>query len=157
MSGPLTVSSSRAVPAELERTFEVTMSQPLPRLFRRRFGPLPPIKEVRDQPATWDGVGQSRLIVLSGGGTMRETLTKVDRPRAFGYLIDEVTGPMKPIAAKVEGEWSFEPTGTGTRVTWTWTIHPPNQVGEFLLPVFGRFWKGYARQALEELEQVLAG
>lgn len=157
MSRPLTVSSSRVVPAEHERTFDVTMAEPLPRLFSRRFGPLPPIKEVRDQPATWDTVGQSRTIVLSDGGTLQETLTSVDRPRAFGYDIGEVTGPMKPIAAKVEGEWRFEPAGTGTRVTWSWTIHPANKFGELLLPLLGWFWNGYARQALEELEEVFTG
>jgi len=41
---------------------------PLPTLFKRWYGPIPPIKEVRDQSGDWDTVGQSRRIFLTGGG-----------------------------------------------------------------------------------------
>ena len=47
----------------------------------------------------------------------------------------------------------LHPAGTGTNVTWRWTIHP--RLTAPVLPVFGRMWKGYARQALEELSAQL--
>jgi hypothetical protein len=157
MAKPLRVASSRTVPVPVERAFDVVMPEPLPALFSRRYGPIPPIREVREQPPTWDSVGQSRRIVLADGGTLKETLTSVDRPTSFGYDITDITGPMKPLAGRVEGLWTFESAGTGTRITWAWTIHPANAVSGLLLPVFGRFWRGYARQALEEVERVLVG
>ena len=157
MAKPLRVSSSRSVPVPPERAFDVVLPEPLPSLFSRRYGPLPPIREVRHQPATWDAIGQTRTIVLADGGTMVETLTSVERPRSFGYTITDVTGPLKPLADHIEGLWSFDPAGTGTRVTWAWTIHPANRVAALALPVLGRLWQGYARQALEEVERVLVG
>ena len=57
----------------------------------------------------------------------------------------------------VDGEWVFEPIGNGTNVTWRWTIHPRTALTAPLLPVFGKLWKGYARQSLEELSRQLVG
>jgi hypothetical protein len=128
---------------------------PLPTLFRRWYGPIPPIRAVVDQAGDWDAVGKSRTIVLTGGGSMREQLTSYDPPRSFGYTLSDVKGPMAPIVARVEGLWSFEPVGTGTKVTWRWTIYPRSAFTARVLPVFGRLWRGYARQSLEELSNQL--
>lgn len=64
---------------------------------------------------------------------------------------------MRPLAGTVDGQWSFEPVGTGTRITWSWTIHPASRAASYALPAFGRIWRGYARQALEEVERLLLG
>jgi hypothetical protein len=154
---PLELTQSRTYPVAVERAYDVVLSTPLPALFSRRYAAMPPIREVRDQQGPWATVGQSRTIRLADGGTIRETLTEVDRPRAFGYRLADVTGPMKPLVAEVEGRWSFEPAGTGTQVTWAWTVHPRATVGRLAMPVFARMWRGYARQALEELEPILVG
>ena len=116
---------------------------------------MPPIKAVVDSPLTWGEVGQSRTILLQGGGSMRETLTAFDRPASFRYRIDQITGPMKPLVAHVDGEWAFEPCGTGVRITWTWTLHPTSGYSAPLVGVIGRFWQGYARQAFDDLEALL--
>jgi hypothetical protein len=150
------VSASRSVPAPLERTFDVVLTEPLPRLFSRRYGPIPPIREVRDQTGdVWGTVGQSRRIMLSDGGSMSERLTTVERPTVFGYHITELTGPFKALISSLDGEWTFQQAGTGTRITWTWTLYPASSVARYALPVFARLWRGYARQALEEVEKVL--
>ena len=146
------LSESRTLPVALDDAFARTMPAPLEQVFTSRSGPLPPVKEVRDQPATWDTVGQARTIVLADGGTMRETLTTVDRPHSFGYDLTDVTGAFKAIVTTASGSWAFEPVGTGCRVTWSWTLHPRGLVGRLAMPVLGRFWHGYARKALAELE-----
>ena len=127
----------------------------LPTLFSRRYAALPAIREVRDQAGEWAHVGQTRTIVLADRSTMRETLVAVDRPRSFGYRIDELHGPMRPLASSVHGLWSFEEAGTGVRITWSWTVHPASAATGLLMPAFGRMWQGYARQALEQLEKLL--
>ncbi len=150
------VSSSRSVPAEVERSFDVVLAEPLPRIFCRRYGPFGPVREVRDQTGEeWGTVGQSRRIVLTDGGAITERLTAVDRPTAFGYQISEVKGPLKALVSTIAGEWRFEPAGTGTRITWTWVLEPASSVSRCALPVLGRLWRGYARQALEEVEKIL--
>ena len=149
-----TFSVSRTVPVPVEEAFGRVLAAPLPVLFSRRYGPLPPVRETRG-PDSWDSAGLARTVVTSDGGTMREELTAVERPSSFRYRISEVTGPMKPLASSVDGEWSFVPAGTGVRVTWTWTVYPASRPAALALPAFGRLWRGYARQALEEVERLL--
>lgn len=153
----LVVEQSRKVPATVADAFAATLPLPLPELFRRWYGPIPPIKEVRDQTGEWASVGHTRTVVLTGGGSMREELTEVDPPRAFAYRLTDVTGPLAPLVAHVEGRWQFAPAGSGTTVTWSWAIHPRSRLAAPVLPVFGWLWKGYARQALARLSALLEG
>ena len=88
---------------------------------------------------------------------MRETLTSVDPPHSFGYTLNDVRSALAPLIDHVEGEWIFAPHGTGTKVTWRWTLHPKSALSAPLLPVFARIWRGYARQALETLSGHLVG
>jgi Polyketide cyclase / dehydrase and lipid transport len=151
----LQLAESRTYPAGVARTFDAVLSLPLPFLFQHRYAAIPPVKEVRDQDPVWGTAGQTRTIVLGDGGTVLETLTEVDRPRGFGYRLTEVTGPMKALAASVDGGFAFEPAGTGVRVTWHWTVHPRGRFGRAAMPLFARMWHPYARTTLERLEAVL--
>lgn len=155
MAQPLVVEQSRAIPVTVEAAFDGTVPIPLPTLFHRWYGPIPPIKAVHGQAGEWNAVGKSRTVQLTGGGSMHEQLTSYDAPRSFGYTLSDVKGPLAPLVDHVDGLWSFEPTGTGTKVTWRWTIHPRSAFTAPLLPVFGKLWLGYARQSLEELSNQL--
>lgn len=157
MAQPLAVEQSRAIPIAPQEAFARTLPMPLPTLFHRWYGPIPPIKAIRDQTGEWSAAGQTRTIVLAGGGTMRETLTGVDAPHSFSYLIDGLTGPLGALVDHVDGSWIFTPHGTGTRVTWRWVIHRKSALTAPALPVFGRIWLGYARQALGSLSDYLVG
>lgn len=151
------VERSRAIPVNPEEAFARTMPMPLPTLFHRWYGPIPPIKEIRDQHGEWNSAGETRTIALAGGGTMRETLTAVDQGRSFSYTISDITGPMAPLIDHVEGTWIFDPAGTGTRITWRWVLHPKSAFSAPAVPVFARLWRGYAGQALESLSDYLVG
>ncbi|HXH80359.1 SRPBCC family protein [Nocardioides sp.] len=150
----VTLSQSRAVPVAVDEAFDRVLAHPLTEIFRRRRLAIPPIKDVRDQQGDWGTVGQTRVIVLADGGTMLETLTSNDRPHSFGYTISEIRGPMKPLVASADGLWTFEPAGTGTRITWAWEL-TPTTAGRVAMPAFATMWRGYARQALEEIEAIL--
>jgi len=135
--------------------FDAVLPLPLPSLFSRRYAALPAIREVREQDGEWGSVGQTRTIVLADRSTMRETLVSVVRAESFGYRIDQLHGPMRPLACSVDGLWTFEEAGTGVRITWSWTVHPATAATALLMPAFGRMWQGYARQALEQLEGLI--
>jgi hypothetical protein len=153
----VTVERSRAIPIALAEAFSRTLPMPLPTLFRRWYGPIPPIKEVRDQRGEWNSTGETRTIALTGGGTMLETLTGVVPGHRFDYTIADITGPMSPLIDHVDGSWIFDPAGTGTRVTWRWVLHPKSALSAPALPVFARLWRGYAGGALETLSDYLVG
>lgn len=155
MAQPLVVEQSRTIPMGQAEVFRDLVPMPLPDLFRRWYGPIPPIKETRDQTGDWNAVGQSRTVVLVGGGSMRERLTRFDSPHSFGYTLTDIKGPLAPLVDFVDGEWVFEPIGAGTSVTWRWTIHPRSALAAPLMPIFGKLWKGYARRSLEELSRQL--
>lgn len=154
---PVTVQESRAIPVALDDAFRDTVPIPLPDLFGHWHGPIPPIKEVRDQVGEWGTVGQTRTVFLTGGGSMREELVVVDPPRLFGYRLDEIRGPMGPLVKRIEGEWSFEAVGTGTEVTWRWAIHPRSDLLRPAVVGIGHLWHGYARKALAVLSDQLIG
>lgn len=150
----VTLSESREVQVPVEEAFDRVLVHPLPELFRRRRLAIPPIKAVRGQVGEWGTVGETRTIVTTDGGSMFETLTSVERPHSFGYSIAEVRGPMKPLVSGVDGRWSFESAGGGTLITWTWVL-TPTAIGRVAMPAFGAMWRGYARQALDEVASIL--
>lgn len=154
MARSIAVQASRAIPAEPRRAFDITLPIPLTEIFSRRYGLLPPVRQIRDQHGAWGQVGQSRTVVTADGGTMRELLTGVDAPHSFSYRVDGITGPLRPLVDNIDGRWEFTPYGTGTKVTWGWTLHATT-LGAPTMPLVVRMWRGYARQALEQLSEQL--
>ena len=156
MPEPLHVSHTGVVPGERGDVFARVLVEPLENIFRRRHLAIPPIRERRDQEGTWGTPGQTRTIVLADGGTMRETLTVVDPPHRFGYTIDRVTGPMRPLVSTVQGTWSFAPEGeSATRITWEWLVQPRRFAGPAMVP-FATMWRGMAARAFDDLRALVA-
>lgn len=155
MANSVVVEQSRAIPVAVEDAFARTLPISLPVICAQWYGIIPPIKEVRDQTGGWDAPGQTRTLLMVGGGRVRETLTSVDPPRSFGYTLSDISGALATLVRSVDGIWSFTPAGTGTRVSWQWTLHPKSSASAPLLPVFAKMWKGYARVVLEKLSAQL--
>jgi hypothetical protein len=155
MAQPLVVEQSRAIPVGQEEAFHGTLAISLPTLCRRWYGPIPPVKAVREQTGDWLTVGETRTLKLAGGGSVREELLRIDAPDSFGYQLSDIKGPLSALVSRVDGEWTFTPAGTGTKVTWRWTLHPRSVLAVPVLPAFGRLWLGYARLTLEELSNQL--
>jgi hypothetical protein len=153
----LVVAESLVVPVAAEEAFQRTLPAPLPDLFRRWHGPIPPVREVREQTGAWDASGQTRVVCLAGGASMREELTSVEPPRSFGYQLTGIRGPMAVLVDHVVGEWIFTPVAGGTEITWRWDIYARSPLTSWAVPVFGRIWKGYARKALRDLSAMLTG
>jgi hypothetical protein len=149
------VDASRLVPVEPTVAFDRLIAAPLPEVFSRGYAAFPAIREVTDEPDEWGTVGQSRTIVLADGGRLRETLTSVDRPDSYAYVLDDIEGRLRPFVRAVDGVWSVTPEGTGARIGWAWTLHATRSPARLTMNVIGRMWKGYADRALVELETIL--
>jgi hypothetical protein len=153
MATPTTVHRSGTVPAPLETVFEAALSLPLPQLYRRRYGPMPPIVEVRDQQGAWDSPGQARVFVLADGGEMREEMLSLDPPHMFANRLTVLSGPFRPLVGTIEETWSFRTVGDATEATWEWHLYPRSAVAKLLVPLVGRLWLGYARGVLAQLAE----
>jgi hypothetical protein len=144
MAPPYLLSSSTVVPAPPDLAFDGVLNAPLSELFPERAGLIPPVRECIGQEGAWDTVGQTRTVVLTDGSTNLETLVTADRPGIYRYRLSAFTGPLKALVAGVDGSFSFVAEGSGTRVTWSWSLHPTNAVTRLALPVLGVFWRQYA-------------
>ena len=155
MASTLAVQQSRVIPVAVDDAFAGTLPIPLTTIFSRWYGPIPPVAEVREQVGEWGTAGQTRVVAFKGAGGMREKLTSVDPPRSFGYSITGITGPLGLLVGSADGEWTFEPSGSATTITWHWNIHAASAISAPLLPLVGALWKGYARQSLATLSAEL--
>src|SRR5262249_6872571 len=143
-------------PASMEAAFDAILPAPLEQVFQRGYGPIPAIRGTEQlQPGPWGQDGYVRTIRMADGGAVREELTRVDRPTAFGYTLSEVSGPMKFLAARVEGLWTFTAEDSGTRVTWEWIVYPASALSAPLLPVFAMLWRQFAKRSLETIAGLL--
>lgn len=142
---------SRVIPVDVDAAFHGTLPMPLPTLFSRWYGPITPIKAVRDQTGDWGSAGQTRTVVQVGGGSMREALTLVEPPHVFGYTLSEIRGALAPLVDHIDGQWLFAPVPTGTEVTWRWSVHPRSAAAALVMPAFAKLWRGFAKQSLERL------
>lgn len=150
------VEASRLVPVAPAQAFDRLLGARLPELFSRRYGAFPPVRETVDEPEDWGRSGQTRQILLSDGGRLRQTLTSVDPPRRFAYRLDDIHGPLSPFVRMIDGEWTVTPEGTGARIGWSWTFHPTAPLARLTPMVIGRMWQGYATRALAELETIVS-
>lgn len=156
MTTVTSVRRSRVIPAPVATVFEAALSLPLPQLYRRRYGPMPPIVEVRDQVGAWETPGQTRVFVTADGGSMREEMLALERPHHFTNRLTVLKGPFKPVVATVEETWSFRAQGDATEATWEWNLHPRSAVSAVVVPVVARLWRGYAREVLAQLAEEVA-
>jgi hypothetical protein len=150
------VAESHRVSLPLEEAYARTVVASLPDVFAKRQLLLPPVVRVEGQEGEWGShVGQTRTIRTSDGGSMVETLREVDPPHRFGYRIDHLRGPMRPLVRHLDGAWTFEAEGAGTTITWSWELTPTSPVTAPLVAILGRMWHGYARRALVAVEQII--
>jgi hypothetical protein len=118
------IEQSRAIPVTPERAFRGIIEMDVPKVFHRRYGPIPPIRRVSGRDgANWSGtVGQTRILELAGGGSIRETVVSVDEPNSWTCAITDLRGPLALLLEKIDGQFLFAPAGTGTRITWRYNI-----------------------------------
>ena len=147
MAATYQLSESATLPTTPEAAYDAVVSAPLEDILGARVGLVPAITGCTGQHGPWGTVGQTRTITMSDGTRALETLVTADRPSDYRYRISDVRGlMMRPLVAGIDGRFAFEPTDTGTRVTWSWEMRATNSVTRMLLPALGPFWHRWARR-----------
>ena len=114
---------------------------------------MPAVVEVRDQTGGWDSPGQTRQLMLSDGGSVVETLVRVDPPAdgASGTFVYELSRFQKLFGRIVSGAravWVYTPDPLGTRIEWTYTYTARPGWGLVLRGIIRGFWAPYMRRVL---------
>ncbi len=118
-----------------------------PARFYPKSGVLPGVVAVRDQTGRWDAVGQTRTLVLSDGGTVKENL-RVVAPPLFAYELSTFTGFFGTLVAGGRSEWRVEPHGQGSSITWTYEFTAKPGWALVVATILRLAWASYMRRVL---------
>ena len=148
------------IPADLETVFDVLVPIDVTSILCGR-GLLPAVTAIEDQSGDWDGVGQSRIIRLSDGSGMLETLTSFDRPHSFTYLISEIGSVLRLLVSTMHGSWQFEDGGAVgetpiTHATWRYEFESRSILTRPLAWIIVKFfWRPYMAESLERATAIV--
>ena len=134
-------------PAGVARTFDV-LTPIDPSGFYPRFRVIPAVVSVTDQTGDWDAVGQTRMLHLSDGSTVVETITDVQRPGFFAYELTDFTKVFGPLVHHARAEWRFEAAEGGTRVIWSYTFFGRPGRGWIVGLIIRFAWAAYMRRVI---------
>lgn len=112
---------------------------------------LPGVASTTDTTGPWDVAGSTRIVHLTDGNTVRETVTASTAPDYFAYVITEFSNPMmRGIVKEARGHWWFTDDGSGTQAKWTYTAEGKNFLSVLiLLPFIKILWNRYMKAALK--------
>ncbi|MFD8723201.1 SRPBCC family protein [Streptomyces sp. NPDC059629] len=107
--------------APVRLVFAQEMSAPPERVFHALNDDVPGWAEwfaaVTHAESVDDGTG--RAVRLKGGGRFRETIIAAKEAEVYAYRVDLTNAPG---AHAIAEEWRLVPSGSGTRVQWTFAV-----------------------------------
>ena len=125
------------------------ISGPLdPTRFYPKSGALPAVVEVRDQSGSWDTVARTRMLMLSDGGHVIETITDTDSPTYFAYELSDFQKLFGALVTGARAEWRFEREAGGTCIRWTYTFFGKPGRGWIVALIVKLLWGPYMERVL---------
>ena len=112
---------------------------------------LPGVAKTTGTTGPWDKAGSTRIVHLTDGTTVRETVTSATAPDYFAYRLTEFSSPMiRGLVKEARGQWWFTDSGSGLQAKWTYTAVSRNVLGVLvLLPVIKILWNRYMKAAMK--------
>lgn len=145
-------------------TVDAPASRVFPRLldhdpvsFYPRWWALPGVVEVRDQSGVWNARGRTRRLVLSDGGTVLETIRRVEAAELFVYELSDFTGFFGLLVASGRAEWRVSARDAGSTIDWTYAFTARPGRGFLVAAIVRLFWAGYMRRVLPPIAAWTAG
>lgn len=125
-----------------------TVSALDPARFYPKRGALPGVTGVRDQSGAWDTAGRTRLLTLSDGGHVVETITDATVPTLFAYDLSDFQKIFGGLVSGARATWGFEDEEGGARIRWTYTFHPRPGRGWIVALIVRMLWAPYMAAVL---------
>jgi hypothetical protein len=147
--GPSTLVTA-TIRAPIEQVFAYTVAEDVLPKVLKRYGPIPSIAGTKILHGPWERVGADRRVLMAGGGSLHEQITAFERPGSFTYQVDDFQDtPLRALARRGVGNFTFREVGGATQVDWTYSFEPKSALTHPLLSVFvGTLYRGFMQQAL---------
>lgn len=112
---------------------------------------MPGVQKTSGTTGPWDVPGSHRIVHTTDGYQAREEVSAVDAPSYFSYVVTDFTQPLlRRLVREARGQWWFEESPAGTKMTWTYSFQPTSRVaGAVLLPVVKLLWNRYMVAAMK--------
>jgi hypothetical protein len=112
---------------------------------------MPGVTKTTETTGPWDKVGSTRIVHLTDGTTVRETVTSATAPDYFAYRLTEFSSPaISRLVKEARGQWWFTDSGSGLQAKWTYTAESKNALGAIvLIPVIKILWNRYMKAAMK--------
>jgi len=116
---------------------------------------LPGVARTTDTTGPWDKPGSTRIVHLTDGTTVRETVTSATAPDYFAYRLTEFSSAMiRMLVKEARGQWWFTDNGPGLQAKWTYTAVSRNPIATLMLyPVIKILWHRYMTAAMKATRQ----
>ena len=116
---------------------------------------LPGVARTSDTTGPWDKPGSTRIVHLTDGSTVRETVTSATAPDYFAYRLTEFSSAMiRMLVKEARGQWWFTDNGPGLTAKWTYTAVSRNPIATLMLyPVIKILWHRYMTAAMKATRQ----
>jgi len=85
-------------------------------------GPVPALRRIALHGPL--AVGSTRELESSDGSRLLERITALDPPHRHAYSLSGIRPPLGWLVRAGHADWTFEATGSATRVRWTYDWEP---------------------------------
>jgi hypothetical protein len=118
---------------------------------------LPGVAAVSGHSAPWTSPGQRRVLTLTDGASVAETLLSIEEG-AYEYRVAEFTGPFAALVSEARGRFWTEPTNAGATLLWSYGFQPASPAAAPLVRfIAGALWPGYMQAALKRIKAGIEG
>ncbi len=122
----------------------------------KKVGAVPGAEKVEMLDASYDKVGQARIITFQGGDTAEEQLLTYNPPGNYSYRISKFSNFLKKLSKAAYGQLWFDHVDGKTRITWEYSFSYKNIFARMALSLFLTFvYKKFMRVSLENAQKEL--
>jgi len=152
----LAVVVSTEVDAAPERAFDfAAANEVFPRVLHA-YGPIPGIASIEMLDGARLAIGSRRRVLMTDGSEILEEVLAYDRPERHRYRwMNPPKPPFSLLVSRGEGDWIFRPSGSGTRIEWTYTFDLTSPLAALPAKLVLGIFRRWMQRGLDEIARLL--
>ena len=146
------------IPGSPEQTFDTAVAADmLPRILHPA-GILPGVQSAEVEGGGPLRTGSRRRVTMSDGSIVVEEILEHEPPRAHRYRwLTKPKQPLPLVVREAVALWTFEASGPGTRLVWTYTFELTSPLAAAVGRLFAWRFERWMADGLKRLRAVMSG